>query len=70
MSSFYCQCRDREIQINSSRYILCTIRRKISHDILKYLMNTLNISSGAYTAIFHSSSAYDAQSGRLWHLSV
>jgi len=33
-------------------------------------MNTGNTSSGAYTAIFHSPSAYDAQSGRLWHLSV
>jgi len=33
--------------------------------ILQYLMNKPNTSSGAYTSIFHSPSAYYAQSDRL-----
>ena len=34
------------------------------------LINALNISSGANTAIFHSQTAYDAQNDRLRHLSA
>jgi len=51
--------------------VLSTLRlTKKSWFIYYNLMNTLNTSSCVYTAIFHSPSAYDAQSDRLWHLSV
>jgi len=71
LPSFYCQYGERKRQINSSRCILFTLRRtKKSWCIYYNLMKTLNTSSGDYTAVFHSPSAYDAQSDRLWHLSV
>jgi len=45
---------------------LFTLCRAKSHDVGAYynLMNTLNTSSGAYTATFHSPSDYDMQSDR------
>ena len=68
LPSFYCEYRDRNRQINSSRCILCTSRRTQTHGVgpIYYsLMKTLNTSSGDYTAIFYCPFASDAQSDRV-----
>ena len=55
--SFYTVNAVIEKDINSSRCILCTLRRTKGHDV-----RTTNTSSCVYAAIFHSQPVYDAQS--------
>ena len=64
LRSFYCECCDRDRQVY---FMYNTLHRK-SWCIYYNLMKTINTSSGTYTAIFHSLSAYDAKSDRLWHI--
>jgi len=60
---------DRSIVYDVGLFYVHYVSRKLMVYILQF-NETINTSSGNYIATFYCPSASDAQSGRLWHLSV